>query len=177
MMSNKGSIMAVDRYAGRLKALNEISDRLGISIINPVCGDSEKGDFLQGFARGPFDAILVDAPCSGLGVLGRTPDIKLHRSLKDIKTISETQKKLIHNLIGFLKPDGRLVYSVCTLEPEETTEIVKWFLNNHDEIRLEDAATVLPENYRPLVDKEGFLHTLPHRDKMDGFFAARFRRK
>jgi len=177
MMNNKGSIIAVDRYAGRLKALNEIADRLNISIIKAICGDSEKGDFLRSKARGPFDAILVDAPCSGLGVLGRTPDIKLHRSLEDIKTISETQKKLLHNLIGFLKPGGRLVYSVCSLEPEETTEIVKWFLDNHDEIRLEDAATVLPENCWPLVDKEGFLHTLPHRDKMDGFFAARFRRK
>jgi len=177
MMNNKGSIIAVDRYAGRLTALNEISKRLGISIINPVCGNSEREDLLQGEASGPFDAILVDAPCSGLGVLGRTPDIKLHRSLEDIKTISETQKKLLQNLIGFLKPEGRLVYSVCSLEPEETTEVVKWFLQHHAEIRLEDAGVILPEDCRQLVTEEGFLKPLPHRDKMDGFFAARFRRK
>jgi len=177
MMNNKGSIIAVDRYAGRLKALNEISKRLGISIINPLCGNSEREDLLQGEPRGPFDAILVDAPCSGLGVLGRTPDIKLHRSLEDIKTISETQKKLLGNLIRFLKPGGRLVYSVCTLEPEETIEVVKWFLQHHAEIRLEDAGVILPEECGQLVTEEGFLKPLPQRDKMDGFFAARFRRK
>jgi len=177
MMNNKGSIIAVDRYAGRLRALNEIADRLGISIIKPLCGDSKKGDFLRSEPRGPFDAILVDAPCSGLGVLGRTPDIKLRRSLEDIKTISGTQKELLSNLIRFLKPGGRLVYSVCTIEPEETTEVVKWFLQNHAEISLEDAGGILPEDCRQLVTEEGFLKTLPHRDKMDGFFAARFRRK
>jgi len=177
MMNNKGSIIAVDRYAGRLKALNEIADRLNISIINPICGDSEREDFLRGKALVPFDAILVDAPCSGLGVLGRTPDIKLHRSLEDIKTISETQKKLLHNLIRFLKPDGRLVYSVCSLEPEETIEVVKWFLQNHVDIRLEDVGGILPEDCRQLVTEDGFLKTLPHRDKMDGFFAVRFRKR
>ncbi len=177
MMNNEGQIVAVDKYAGRLKALNELSDRFGISIIKPLSGDAQKGDFLREPDGPLFDAILVDAPCSGLGVLGRTPDIKLHRRLEDVKAISETQKKLLHNLIGFLKPGGRLVYSVCTLEPEETTEVVRWFLKNHDETNLEDAGVVLPEDCRQLVTREGYLTTLPHRDEMDGFFAARFKKK
>jgi len=174
MMKNQGIIVALDKYAKRLKALGEISSRLGLSNIKSICGDSEEVDFLKSGEKGPFDAILVDAPCSGLGVLGRTPDIKLRRSPDDIAAIAGTQKKLLANLIHFLKPNGRLVYSVCTLEPEETTEVVKWFLQNHVEIRLEDAGVILPENCRQLVTEEGFLQTLPHRDKMGGFFAARF---
>jgi len=177
MMNNEGEIVAVDKYAGRLTALNEISNRLGASIIKSVCGDSEKKDFFSELSENPFDAVLVDAPCSGLGVLGRTPDIKLRRSLDDIKAIAKTQKNLLRNLIPFVKPGGRLIYSVCTLEPEETTGVVEFFLREHDDVYIEDGARVLPKECGALINKKGYLKTLPHLHHMDGFFAARFRRR
>lgn len=174
MMKNKGSIIAVDKYAGRLKTLTKIAAELGLSIIKPLCGDSEKKTFQEETSKNPFNAILVDAPCSGLGVLGRTPDIKLRRTEKDILALAERQKRLLHNLLPLLKPGGRLIYSVCTLEPEETTEVVEFFLREHEEIYLEDGATILPQECAELVDKDGFLKTLPQSHAMDGFFAARF---
>ncbi len=176
LMDNKGSIVAVDKYAGRLKALTALSRSLGISIIKPLCADSEKGDFLKKTSKNLFDAILVDAPCSGLGVLGRTPDIKLRRSEDDIKNLAETQKKILSSQLPLLKPKGRLVYAVCSLEAEETTEVVEWFLRENSDVYLEDGTTILPEECRQLVDKKGFLQTLPHRHNMDGFFAASFRK-
>ncbi len=177
MMRNKGTIMAVDKYAGRLRALKDLARDLGITIIRPLLADSTKPGFLKMAPAPLFDAILVDAPCSGLGVLARTPDIKLHRKESDISELAKTQKSLLKNLLPLLRPGGRLVYSVCTLEPEETDDVVEFFLRKHDEVYLEDAATLLPENCRGLVDKEGCLRTLPHRDNMDGFFAARFIKK
>ncbi len=176
MMNNEGTIVAVDKYAKRLQALNKISENLGISIIKTLCKDSEEEGLLIG-PDGPFDAILVDAPCSGLGVLGRTPDIKLHRRENSIKALAERQKRLLKNLLRFLKPSGRLVYSVCTLEPEETTEVVEWFLNNHNNMCIEGADKILPKNCAPLADKNGCLQTLPQRHNMDGFFAVRFRKR
>lgn len=177
MMEDKGTIIAIDKYDGRLKSIEEVSKRLGISIITPICGDSEEDDLLREIPEKLFDAILVDAPCSGLGVLGRTPDIKLRRSEEDIKAIAKTQKRLLTNLVRFLRPGGRLVYSVCSLEPEETGEVVEFFLREQHNVCFEDASKILPKECGRLVDREGFLKTLPHRDHMDGFFAARFKKR
>ncbi len=174
LMENSGLVAAVDRYAGRLLSVKDLAHRLGICIIAPVAADSTEPPFGAHGARPPFDAVLVDAPCSGLGVLGRTPDIKLRRKESDITALAKLQKRLIEKTVPLLRPGAALVYSVCTLEPEETVEVVQWALESFGELTLEDAAGVLPEECGPLVNKEGFLQTLPHRHKMDGFFTARF---
>jgi len=177
IMKNRGRIVAVDRYAGRLAALRRLAKTLGVTIITPIVADSSEAVFRHLKGRLPFEYILLDAPCSGLGVLGRTPDIKLHRKESDIRALAETQKRLLKNMFRLLRPGGRLVYSVCTLEPEETEEIVRWALENSGDISFENARPRLPATCATLVTSVGFLQTMPHRHHMDGFFAAIFTKK
>lgn len=169
IMNNKGLILALDRYAGRLNTVDKAAKRLGVSIIRTVAADSERP---LPFKEDTFDAILLDSPCSGLGVLRRAPDMKMRRKESDIKELSGRQESLIENLSRYLKKGGRLVYSTCTFEPEETEWIVKGFLDRSKGFRLEDAGKGLPASCAKLVDKEGFLRTYPHRDGLDGFFGA-----
>lgn len=172
IMENKGGIYALDRHANRLKTLKDAAKRMGADIITALCADGTSG---LPFKTGSFDAILVDAPCSGLGVLRRTPDIKIKRREEEIAGLSKVQSGLLNNLGGCLKRGGRLVYSVCTLEPEETDGAVRSFLRDNEGFVIEDAADYLPPSCRDLVGGDGFLRTFPHRHSLDGFFAARMR--
>ena len=175
LMRNTGRIYALDRYAKRLKSVVETAKRLKIDIIETIEADAS----VYGSAPPPvpgFDAILCDAPCSGLGVLRRVPDIKLKRTEEGLKALSETQKKMLGNLSRRLKPGGRLVYSTCTFEPEETEGVVEWFLGAHPGFVVESACGYVPEECRDLVDGPGFFRTYPHRHGMDGFFAVRLKR-
>jgi len=174
IMKDTGRVLAIDKYPGRLKAVTEAARRLGLSIIETMAADS----------TGPLplapgvlaDAILCDAPCSGLGVVGRSPDIKYRRKELDLLENAERQKRLLVNLAGYLKPGGRMVYSVCSFEPEETIGVVAEFLKMRDDYALEGAGGYVPEDCRALVDEPGFFRTYPHRHGMDGFFAARLKR-
>jgi 16S rRNA (cytosine967-C5)-methyltransferase len=123
-----------------------------------------------------YDAILCDAPCSGLGVLARVPDIKYRRTEADVMANGRMQAKLLENLAGFVKPGGRVVYSVCTFEPEETDGVVEVFLKKRPDFVLEGAGGYVPEESAALVDGQGFLRIYPHRHRADGFFAARLKR-
>lgn len=175
LMKNKGRIYALDKHRGRLKAVGETANRLKIDMIETLEADSSVHPFAHPLPA-EFDAILCDAPCSGLGVLRRAPDIKLKRTEEDIKTLSGTQRRLLDNLARHLKKGGRLVYSTCTFEPEETVEVVEGFLEAHPDFKVESACGYVPEECRDLVDGPGFLRTYPHRHAMDGFFAVRLRR-
>jgi len=169
IMGNKGLILALDRYAGRLNTVDKAALRLGVSIIRTIEADSEKP---LPFKEEYFDAILADAPCSGLGVLRRAPYMKMRRKEKDIKDLSKRQEALLGNLSKYLKKGGRLIYSTCTFEPEETDVIIKGFLDRFKGFRLEDAREGLSDTCAKLIDKDGFLRTYPHRDGLDGFFGA-----
>ena len=125
---------------------------------------------------GGFDAILIDAPCSGLGVVRRNPDIKYRKRDEDIERLGRLQSAILENLASCLRDGGRIVFSTCSLEPEENEEVIEGFLVNHPEFVIEGAVDFLPETCRPLVESDGFLRTLPQRDNMDGFFAARLRK-
>ncbi len=200
MMENSGVIYAVDKHTERLKRVKGAAGRLGAEIVKTIHADSGapgflcesagpgrpedetvgmvyagsgKPGFLEAGGENKFDAILVDAPCSGLGVLRRSPDIKIRRTEKDIRDLSERQKRILDNMSGLLKKGGRIVYSVCTLEPEETDEVIEWFLSRHREFSLEGADRFFTGGLKGLVDKDGFLRTFPHRHGVDGFFAAR----
>ncbi len=173
LMGNSGFICAVDRNSKRLKSVEEAAKRLGVTIVKTKAADAGGPLALGGPAA--FDGILVDAPCSGLGVLRRTPDIKLKRKESDIPELSARQTEILENAARYLKKGGRIVYSTCTFEPEETDEVVRLFLERHGDFVLEDAAKYLPASCAGLVDKGGFLRTFPHLHGMDGFFAARLR--
>lgn len=173
IMKDSGSIHALDKYAHRLESVDGAAKRLGISIIKTYVARSEEPLDLPAPL---FDAILCDSPCSGLGVVRRSPDIKYRRTEQDIIELSALQKKLLSNLSRYLKKGGSLVYSTCTHEPEETAEVVRWFLNEHRGFVLEDPSEYLPQGCDGLIE-ERFLRTYPHRHNMDGFFAARLRRE
>ncbi len=171
MMRNDGVVYALDRYGKRLKSVDDAAKRLKINIIKTMEADAEAPIKFNQAAS--FDAILIDAPCSGLGVLRRSPDIKLKRKEEDIKELSGRQKRLLENISRYLKKGGRIVYSTCTFEPEETDDVIKDFLDKHNDFVLEDGAGYLPKGCEKLVDKSGLLRTYPHKFGMDGFFAAR----
>lgn len=177
LMENRGMVYAVDKHHGRLKSVSLAARRLGADIVSVIAADAERPLTLPSHLKEGFDAILLDAPCTGLGVLRRTPDIKLKRTEEDIAKNSRRQARMIENLSGYVKKGGRLIYSVCTFEPEETDSVVERFLEGHPEFYLEDAGEILPPACKPLVDKKGLLRTFPHRHSTDGFFAARLGRK
>ncbi len=177
IMGDTGIVYALDKREARLKTLKDSLNRLGITIVRPIEADSTMPlGFIKGEKR-RFDATLVDAPCSGLGVLRRVPDIKMKRKEADLKALSEAQSLILQNISGYVKKAGLLVYSVCSTEPEETIDVVKGFLEKNKMFEIEDARGVLPDECSGLVDERGFLLTLPHKHDMDGFFAARLRCK
>ena len=120
-----------------------------------------------------FDKILIDAPCSGEGTLRSTPKTYLMWNIKTIKKLSRIQKKLVSSAIGILKPGGEIVYSTCTVTPEENEEVIDDFLANYPEFVLDSISDVLPASCGSLVDNRGFFKAYPHLHNMDGFFAAR----
>lgn len=174
LMENRGSILALDKYAARLEAVERSAARLGAGIIKTLEADAAMP--LAPVKEGSFDYILCDAPCSGLGVVRRSPDIKYRRSAEDIRGLAAAQGALLDNLARYLKRGGILVYSTCTFEPEETDEAVESFLGRNEGYALEDAASVLPEECAGLVDEKGFFRSFPHRHGIDGFFGARIRK-
>jgi 16S rRNA (cytosine967-C5)-methyltransferase len=117
-----------------------------------------------------FARVLVDAPCTGLGTLRRNPEIKWRLVPGDIAQAVALQRDLIEGAARYLKKGGRLVYSTCSLLPEENEDNIHAFLARHHEFRQEATASTIPPD---CLDADGFMKTLPHRHDMDGFFAAR----
>jgi 16S rRNA (cytosine967-C5)-methyltransferase len=176
LMNNRGEILAVDLYPEKIKALGQNARRLGIDIIRGMAGDALKKDLLPKTAR-PFDRVLVDAPCSGWGVMGRNPDLKWRLTPEDSPRLAKMQNKFLQNAAGWLKSKGVLLYVTCTLSRDENQGVVEKFINRHPEFTVEESSAFLPESARMLVDPDGFYQTWPPAHKMDGFFAARLRKK
>jgi 16S rRNA (cytosine967-C5)-methyltransferase len=117
--------------------------------------------------------MLVDAPCSGVGVLRRNPDARWRLEAEDVRRLAENQVALLRSVARYLDDGGVLVYSVCSLDPEETEGVVKTFLETEPGMRRDDVGPYLPEPAQGLVDAAGALRCLPHRHGCDGFFAVR----
>ena len=170
-MENRGTLVAADVDGEKLLRLVSEMKRIGVSIITPMKADWTTAT--PPACEDRFDRVLVDAPCSGLGVIRRNPDIKWNRKPSDLKSFSKRQQLLLGRLSQWVSPGGVLVYAVCSMEPEETDEVLRWFLDQHPEFMVEN----IPENFsppvRPFVDEKGCFRTFPHRHHMDGFFAAR----
>lgn len=174
LMADRGEIVATDISARGLEKIEQNMRRLGLTSIRPVQGDVSKE--LPGALALPYDRILADLPCSGLGTLRSHPEAKWHREEKDLERLSALQKKILDRLAVYLKPGGILVYSTCTLTQEENDGVVGDFLLRHSEFVLEAAGAFLPESARHMV-RGNYFFALPHRDGTDGFFAARMRKK
>lgn len=124
IMNNKGRITSCDIYEHKLSKINENAKKLGVSIINTVLADATTYDYKE-----KFDYVVCDVPCSGLGVIGHKPDLKYHITLKDIEEINNLQKKIIRHVSNYVKDDGILVYSTCTINKFENEWLIKDFLN------------------------------------------------
>ncbi len=164
LMQGEGEIIAVDRFESRLNILRQNIKRLGIECIKTVEADAME------FKDGEFDRVIADVPCSGTGTLSKKPDIKWKRDLLDIQKLSVMQYNYLCKASALVKKDGILVYSTCSIEPEENFNVVKKFLENNSGFKLLDAAEVLPKE---LTDENICIQTLPHLHQIDGAFAAK----
>jgi 16S rRNA (cytosine967-C5)-methyltransferase len=167
LMGNRGEIVALESNKKRIDRIRENSDRLGITIIRPKMGDASR------YKEGLFDRVLIDAPCSGLGVLRRHPDGRWTKTEQAMQERSALQKKILANCAGLLKPGGILVYATCTTEPEENEDVVQDFLAQHPEFTLDDPSPFLPDAAASLVNTDNYFRTFPNAPEMDGFFGAR----
>jgi len=170
LMENQGQILATDLYAEKLKQLDAEMDRLGITIVQSAQLDLTALE--PDFRPGKFDRILLDAPCSGLGVLQKNPDGKWRVLPSDIKKNSIRQLTLLEKIAPFLKNGGILVYAVCSLEPEENEDVIEGFLQKHPEFDICHANLEANVTTDTLLTPRGFFTTIPHLHQLDGFFAA-----
>jgi len=173
LMEDTGQVIALDRSERGIERIRENSVRLGLRSICAARVDVTRE--LPAALRDPYDRILVDAPCSGLGTLRSHPEIKWHRNESDIKRLGCLQRSILDRVVSCLKPGGILVYSTCTLTEDENENVVEDFLDHHREFVLDDAASYLPEKARSLVRGRYFM-ALPQRHSTDGFFGARMRK-
>ena len=168
LMGDRGRVLAFDRDPARLTRVREAAARLGITIIDARAGPVEA--LAPGF-RAACDRVLVDAPCSNLGVLRRNPEVKWRRQPSDLLLGSRRQSEILAAAATMVKPGGRLVYATCSLEPEENEAVVRTFLAAHPDFAIDP-----PDTFPLPLDVDGWLRCLPHRHGTDGFAAIRFRR-
>ena len=172
LMRDSGRIIALDLQPGRLNLLCNNIRRLRLSCIAPIVADATGALPVQQ----RFDRILIDAPCSGLGVVRRHPDIKWRRSVADLKERRGVQLRLLHQMQKSLARDGGLmVYSVCSNEPEETHDVVAQFLHDHPHMRLEAIEPSYPQPLPVPSATAGTLDLTPDQLGTEGVFVARFR--
>ena len=140
LMENQGSVLAVDSDATRLERVPENAGRLGLNIVDTATVKDDLSDL----SKGPFDAILVDVLCSNTGVLGKRPEVRTRLRRGDVEELADLQLKLLTAAAERLAPGGRLVYSTCSIEPEENSGVVSRFLENAFGIRLEETREFFP---------------------------------
>ena len=176
-MGDRGSLLAVDRHPKRLALLEAAALRQGIGCVQTWSGDlrglSEARDAAGQPLGRPADRVLVDAPCTGTGVLAKRADLRWQRSPDSIGQLTALQDALLDAAADLVRPGGLLVYSTCSLEPEENAERVAAFLERRSDFRLEPIGALLSFE---LQDAAGCFASLPQRHGMDGAFAARLRR-
>lgn len=173
LMNNQGKIIAGDIYEHKLKLIEENATRLGINIIETKLLDARKiGELYPQKA----DKVLVDAPCSGLGVLRRKPDSRWNKTPELLTELPELQLEILESASQAVKPQGALIYSTCTIMPEENIYVINAFLAKHPEFILEDISKYLPFKLNKQKSQHKTLQLMPHLDNTDGFFIARMRK-
>lgn len=167
LMKNNGRIIAGDIHEHKINLINENANRLGVSIIEAQQHDATN---LPECYESKFDRVLVDAPCSGLGILQKKLDMRWRKKEAEVNRLPDLQLQILESAAKTVKADGILVYSTCTINKRENIDVIDTFLKTHKEFSLEDAKPYIPF---PLETKEKTVQLLPHRDHMDGFFIAR----
>ncbi len=171
MMQNRGRVRAIDTHAARLTLLQRSAQSHGVTIVDAHVEDlrsyAKKTDMAQA------DRVLLDAPCSGLGVLAKRADLRWNRTVEDLQELTSLQDALLDHAALLVRLGGLLVYSTCSTEPEENEQRVAAFLRRHAGYRLEPPSHGLPSE---VITREGYLATLSHIHAVDGAFGARLRR-
>lgn len=170
-----GQVYALDLHEHKVKLIKDQAARLGLRNIKTQVADSRHVQDL--FNKEGFDRILVDAPCSGLGVMRRKPDVKYTKTKDDIIKLSSIQLKLLEEAASLVKPGGRLVYSTCTVDQEENNRVAEEFLASHPDFEKDETLKErMPDEVVPLVEGN-MLQVFPQNFGSDGFFIASFRKK
>lgn len=168
MMQNKGKVIAFDIYDHKLNLINENTERLGISICETQLQDATK---LNGQYINYADCVLVDAPCSGFGIIGKKPDIKYQRKPGDVKELAEISFSILKCASQYVKSNGTLVFSTCTIMKSENEDVIERFLKEADnEFYLETIDNIKIEN-------SGFITFYPHIYGVDGFFICKMKKR
>ena len=168
-MQHRGTLVAADRRAARVRLLARNLRAMGSSFATVLRSDAR-----QPSLRASFDCVVVDAPCSGLGILRRDPDIKWRRQAEDLEQLSDYQTHLLDGVQAVVRPGGRLYYVVCSLEPEETDQVIDRFLDTYPDFEQDHPCGSHIDRF---VDGAGTFRTTPHRDELEGFYAVILRRR
>jgi 16S rRNA (cytosine967-C5)-methyltransferase len=187
MMENSGRVIAVDKHASRLNLLKENRQRLGLTNIEIFAADGRSFTLEK-----PADRVLLDAPCTGTGVVNRRSDLRFRREAVDIGSLTELQRELLNNAADLVKPGGILVYATCSIEPEENFDNIRWFMRERSDFEGDDLTPFLPQHLQeelhscwtgPACKTESemttafMLQLLPSRHGVSGFFICRLRKK
>ncbi|KAH9533577.1 hypothetical protein CY35_18G059900 [Sphagnum magellanicum] len=170
-MKGQGKVVAVDVNEGRLRMLTEAAKVQGVSDIVISC-HYDLRDYAAKASRSA-DRVLLDAPCSGLGVLSKRADLRWRRTPEDLQQLTNLQDDLLEAAASLVRSGGVLVYSTCSIEPAENSDRIGFFLSKHPEFTIETVESFVPAT---MVSEEGFFCSYPHEHQMDGAFAARMRR-
>ena len=171
LMAGTGRVQAWDIHEHRTALIEAQAERLGLENVRPMVRDASKKreDLIQS-----MDAVLLDAPCTGLGMITEKPDIKLRVTEESLQELVKIQRTLLNTVCEYVKPGGTLVYSTCSVLPEENEMQAEAFLLDHPEFKAVDLPDTIPEKYRQ-YRKTG-LQMLEHRDDVEGFYVCRFQR-
>lgn len=172
LMNNKGQIVACDIYVHKLELVMDNCKRLGITIVNTHKVDARE---LSKYFSNWADYVLLDAPCSGLGVLRRRPEVRWRKNEIQINELALLQRQMLEEAGQCLVPGGVMVYSTCTITHEENINMIEKFLSANNAFELVSLKKHLPSGLGDL--KKGYIQLLPHIHNMDGFFIARIRKK
>ncbi|PKK82774.1 MAG: hypothetical protein CVT49_11915 [candidate division Zixibacteria bacterium HGW-Zixibacteria-1] len=167
-MRNQGMITAVDKSRPRLELLIENCKRMGVKIVNPVLEDN------LDFKGGPFDRVILDAPCSGWGNAGKHSDLRWTKTQENVDKLFKVQSAMLDRVARLVKPGGLLVYSTCTIIRKENDDVVEEFIVRNKNFTLESAGQYFTGD---VVSERGFLKTYPGFANLSGSFAARLKRK
>lgn len=166
-----GVVHAFDHTPRRTGLIDDAVARLGLTNVSVAVRDAAS---VSQSERESYDAVLLDAPCSGFGTLGRKIDVRWSKSEDTIRELTEIQERLISSVAKLIKPGGFLVYSTCTIERAENEDIIESFLRSHADFEVENLSSTIPEE---LCTSEGFYRAWPHRHHMAGAFAAKLRKR
>ncbi|MBS4957536.1 MAG: 16S rRNA (cytosine(967)-C(5))-methyltransferase RsmB [Clostridium sp.] len=171
LLEDEGKVYSFDLHENKLSLINENLHRLGLNNVEVEAMDATK---LNSKYVACADKVLIDVPCSGLGIIRKKPEIKWNKSRKSLKDLVPTQRAIMENAWMYLKNGGTMIYSTCTLNTEENQDNVEWFLNKYKDAKVEKIFLGNMDNF--IYNNDGSLTILPN-EYMDGFYIAKISKK